>query len=148
LIRSGAEELRVTGRFELGPSAVRSAIENVLQMTLDEAGELLIVRRLTRQGRSYVYANDQPVTLATLKTLAGILVDIHGQRDSQALLDPAYQLRMLDAFGQLDPQRKTYETKVAELKAIRRALDDLDAQKQQRQRELSLVRFEREELDK
>jgi DNA repair protein RecN (Recombination protein N) len=148
LIRSGAEELRVTGRFELGPSALRSAIENVLQMTLDEAGELLIVRRLTRQGRSYVYANDQPVTLATLKTLAGILVDIHGQRDSQALLDAAYQLRMLDAFGQLDPRRQAYEAKAAELKAIRQTLDDLDAQKQQRQRELSLVRFEREELDK
>src|SRR5437764_6412710 len=54
LIRSGAEELRVTGRFELGPAALREAIENVLQMTLDEMGELLIVRRLTRQGRSYV----------------------------------------------------------------------------------------------
>src|SRR5262245_14293668 len=79
LIRSGAEELRVTGRFELGPSGLRTAIENVLQMALDEAGELLIVRRLTRPGRSFVYANDQPVTLTTLKTLAGILVDIHGQ---------------------------------------------------------------------
>lgn len=147
LIRAGAEELRVTGRFELAGPPLRPAIESVLQMSLDD-GELLVVRRLTRQGRSYVYANDQPVTLATLKTLAGILVDIHGQRDSQALLDPVYQLRMLDAFGQLDAQRTAFEAKVAELKSLRQTLDELDAQKQQRQRELSLIRFERDELEK
>ncbi|MEI7686257.1 MAG: DNA repair protein RecN [Planctomycetota bacterium] len=148
LIRAGADELRVTGRFELASPRLRAAIGDVLAMTLDDSGELLVVRRLTRQGRSYVYANDQPVTLATLRTLAGILVDIHGQRDSQALLDPVYQLRMLDAFGQLEPQRLAFETKAAELKSIRQTLDALDAQKQQRQRELSLIRFERDELDK
>src|SRR5262245_20126482 len=103
LLRAGADELRVTGRFELAAPALRAAVENFLQMSLDESGELIVVRRLTNQGRSYVYANDSPVTLGTLKTLAGVIVDIHGQRDSQALLDPAYQLRMLDAFGQLDP---------------------------------------------
>ena len=148
LIRAGADELRVTGRFELPNKLVRDAIGELLQVPLDEAGELILVRRLTRQGRSSAYANDQPVTLATVKSLAGIVVDIHGQRDSQALLDPAEQLRMLDSFGGLDEQRTAYIACAAEVKSTRQQIEAIDLQRQQRQRELSLLRFERDELDK
>src|SRR4051794_25310395 len=70
LIRAGADELRVTGRFELNRPAVRKAVGELLNMEL-EHDELLLVRRLSRQGRSSAYANDQPVTLATVKALAG-----------------------------------------------------------------------------
>lgn len=145
LIRTGADDLRVTGRFELSPS-LAAAVGEILRM--DGLDELLLVRRLTRQGRSQAYANDQPVTIATLKKLDGVLVDIHGQRESQSLLDPAYQLHMLDAFGNLDHSRSAYEEQVASLRDLRRQLDELDAQRQHRQRELSLIRFERDELDR
>src|SRR4051812_19214493 len=118
LIRSGAEELRVTGRFDLADAPVRQAIAERLNMPLEQ-DELILVRRLTRQGRSTAYANDQPVTLATVKSLAGILVDIHGQRDSQALLDPAQQLRMLDSFGNLDKIRTSYEETLRQTKELR-----------------------------
>src|SRR5947209_7559971 len=37
LLRSGAEELRVTGRFELPNAAVKSAVEQVLQASLEES---------------------------------------------------------------------------------------------------------------
>src|ERR1700733_4910680 len=49
LLRTGADELRITGRFELTDPAVRPAIERILDGKLDE-DEVILGRRLTRAG--------------------------------------------------------------------------------------------------
>ncbi len=147
LIRDGADELRIVGRFELTKPSLRQAVEDVLQYKLDDE-QLLLMRRLNRQGRGAAYVNDQPVTLALLKNLSPLLIDIHGQRESQALLDGAYQLRMLDAFGDLDGLRSEYERWASEVRTLRKQIADIDADRQKRLRELNLIRFEMEELDK
>src|SRR5579859_6049105 len=85
LLRAGAEELRVTGRFELDTPEVRREVEAILSAPLGE-DDLILSRRLTRAGRSHAYVNDQPVAVATLKQLGELLVDIHGQRESESLL--------------------------------------------------------------
>src|SRR5262245_63791705 len=51
LIRTGTDELRITGRFELAEDAIRGEVEKVLERTLDD-GELILSRRLNRTGRS------------------------------------------------------------------------------------------------
>src|SRR6185312_2728887 len=56
LIRAGAEELRVTGRFELASAELRQEVERVLDTTLED-GEVILGRRLTRGGRSHAYVN-------------------------------------------------------------------------------------------
>src|SRR5271155_2935899 len=91
LLRTGADELRITGRFELNTPEVKRAVETLLDTTMPE-DELILSRRLNRAGRSQAYANDQPVAVSTLKQLGSLLVDIHGQRESESLLQPAYQL--------------------------------------------------------
>jgi DNA repair protein RecN (Recombination protein N) len=146
LLRGGAEELRVTGRFELDSPQLRSEIESILDSTLEE-DEILLARRLHRNGRSHAYANDQPVVLATLKQIGNLLVDIHGQRETASLLQPAYQLQLLDAFGHLDVPRQKYLTLAQGVRDLRRQQQTLAAARQQRQRELALLRFERDELD-
>src|SRR5579884_3137007 len=52
LLRAGAEELRVTGRFELDSPQLRSEIERLLDYTLEE-DEIILARRLQRNGRSH-----------------------------------------------------------------------------------------------
>jgi DNA repair protein RecN (Recombination protein N) len=146
LIRTGAEELRVTGRFELDTAEVRKEAEAVLPAPLED-GEVILARRLSRTGRSHAYVNDQPVAVATLRQLGSLLVDIHGQRESESLLQPACQLRLLDAFGHLEAPRQKYLTAAERVRDFRRRFARLSADRQQRQRELALVRFEREELD-
>jgi DNA repair protein RecN (Recombination protein N) len=146
LIRAGAEELRIAGRFELDAADVRRQAEALLGTTLED-GEVILARRLGRGGRSHAYVNDQPVAVATLRQLGGLLVDIHGQRESESLLQPAYQLELLDAFGHLEAPRQKYLALAERVRALRRRFARLSADRQQRQRELSLVRFEREELD-
>jgi DNA repair protein RecN (Recombination protein N) len=146
LLRAGAEELRVTGRFELDAAEMRQEIETILGDALDE-NEIILARRLHRTGRSQAYANDRPVVLATLKQIGNLLVDIHGQRETESLLHPAYQLQLLDAFGHLDVPRRKYVALAERVRELRRRHNTLSTERQQRQRELSLLRFERDELD-
>ena len=146
MLRAGADELRVTGRFELEGEPIRREIETILGESLEEK-EIILSRRLHRNGRSHAYANDRPVVLATLKQIGQLLVDIHGQRETESLLHPAYQLQLLDAFGDLDVPRRKYATQAERVRELRRRQHTLSTERQQRQRELSLLRFERDELD-
>src|SRR5262249_6372809 len=146
LIRARADELRIVGRFELARPRLRTAVEGILGTPCAD-DQVLLSRRLTRAGRSYAYVNDQPVAIATLRLLGRVLVDIHGQRESQSLLEPGYQLLLLDAFGNLEATRQQYRALAARVRDLRRRQAALTAERQQRQRELALVRFERDELD-
>jgi DNA repair protein RecN (Recombination protein N) len=147
LLRADTPELRVVGRFELAKPGLRKAVEDILQGPLED-DQLMLMRRLAATGRSAAYVNDQPVTLATLRQLGGLLVDIHGQRESQSLLEPDYQLRLLDAYGDLDIQADAYRAQAARVRELRRRLHGLEADRQNRLRELALLRFEKEELDR
>src|SRR6516164_7293066 len=60
LLRAGAEELRITGRFELDRPEQRHAVEQLLGGPLEEE-QIILARRLQRAGRSFAYVNDQPV---------------------------------------------------------------------------------------
>ncbi len=146
LIRAEASELRIVGQFELTKPSLRQAIETILQEPLDDE-QLILMRRLNSAGRSFAYANDRPVTLATLKLLGEMLVDIHGQRESHSLLQPSYQLYLLDAYADLEGLRGQYHDKAERVRGLRRRIADLDADRQKRQRELALVRYEKDELD-
>ena len=146
LLRAGAAELRVTARFELADADLRGQIGGLLASPLED-DQLIVTRRLSQAGRSYAYVNEQPVAVATLRKLGSLLVDIHGQRDSQSLLEPAYQLSLLDAFGDLHAERDAYAAAAAEVRQRRARLHELTAQRQERQRDLALLRFERDELD-
>jgi DNA repair protein RecN (Recombination protein N) len=146
VIRTGAEELRVTGRFELTRPEQRHAAEEILQATIDE-DDLILTRRLSRSGRSSALVNDLPVAVATLRRIGEMLVDIHGQRENYSLLQPAYQLELLDAFGRLTDLRRKYAACADRVRELRRTYRELTDARQTRQRELSLVRFEREDLD-
>jgi DNA repair protein RecN (Recombination protein N) len=147
LVRAGTPELRVVGRFELEKPGLRVAMEEALNATPDD-DQLIVMRRLQAAGRSAAYVNDQPVTLAALRQIGGLLVDIHGQRESQALLQPAYQLRLLDAHGGLGALADDFRRLAAKVRELRRRLGGVEADRQKRLRELALVRFEKEELDR
>src|SRR5262245_29856064 len=147
LIRTGTDELRVTGRFDLARRDLRRQVEAVVEGGLEE-DDVILSRRLTRAGRSHCYVNEQPVALATLRRIGEVLVDIHGQRENQSLLEPTYQLELLDAFGNLGELRQKYLDAAARLRGLRSRHAKLNAERRQRQRDLDLLRFERDELDR
>jgi DNA repair protein RecN (Recombination protein N) len=145
-LRAGADELRVTGRFELDAPQLRREVEQLLDARLED-DSVILSRRLNRAGRSQAYVNDRPAAVATLKLLGALLLDLHGQRESLSLLEPDCQLQLLDVFAGLEDVRAAYRDLAEKVRACRRRYHALAAERQQRQRELALLRFERDELD-
>src|SRR5437868_13285813 len=60
LLRTGAEELRLIGRFELPHAELRTDVQAILEQELDD-DQIILKRRVARGGRSYAYVNEQPV---------------------------------------------------------------------------------------
>jgi len=94
---------------------------------------------VARDGRSRAYVNDQPATVSLLRTLAQHLVEVHGQFDTQGLLDPKTHRSVLDAQADLGEQLAETEH------AWRRWRDALDA-RQEAEHRLTEARAEEDYL--
>jgi len=97
VVRHGAERAELSATFDLKDRAdLRDWLRNE---ELDEDGACQLRRVIRSEGTSRAWINGRPVTLTQLKALASGLIEIHGQHEHQALLDPAQQLALLDAYG-------------------------------------------------
>jgi DNA repair protein RecN (Recombination protein N) len=97
LVRKGAQSASVTACFDL--PAGHPAAGMLAAQDLDE-GESLILRRVQyADGKTKAFINDRPVSTALLRELGRKLVEIHGQHDERALLDPSTHRHLLDQFG-------------------------------------------------
>ncbi|WP_165075187.1 DNA repair protein RecN [Paludisphaera rhizosphaerae] len=145
LVRAGKPEARAGAVFEIECPRLRAELEELLGVALED-GSLIVNRRVSAQGRSAAQVNGMPVTIAVLQKLAERLVDVHGQFENRALVDPDRQRDLLDAFGGLEELHLAFtqaRDKHAELRRARQALID---SAQARQREKTLLEFERGEL--
>ena len=132
LVRAGASEARVDGRF------LRSGPDQN-----DE--EVVLTRVVPAVGRSRAYIDGHPVPATVLAERGSALVDLHGQHAHQTLLSTVAQRESLDVFGgiDLDPLRAAR----AEVRRLLVERDALGGDERARARELDLVRFQVEELD-
>ncbi len=142
MVRAGADEAVVEGRF-LVPPATTGAARPDGTRELDEA-EVVVRRVLPAAGRSRSYLDGAMAPVAALEARGRTLVDLHGQHAHQSLLRPASQRAALDRFAGVD---------LGPLVALRRQLAAVDARlgelggdERQRRRELDLVRFELDEI--
>lgn len=148
MLRPGAEEGRVSGVFEVRDPALLKAVSAAADMDLStNGGEILLTRRLYSSGRSGVSLNGNPITLAMLRSVAELLVDVHGQHDHQFLLKPSNQLDVLDECAETVPLRQKYHAIYAELSDARRRLDELSVGTTLRKQQLDLYGFQADEID-
>ena len=126
MVRPGASEARVEGRFVVG----------------DE--EYIVARVVPSDGRSRAYVNGRLATVGNLAELGQRCVDLHGQHSHQSLLSASEQRDALDRFCRTD---------LTPLRIARTALSEIDASLaalggdgRSRARELDLLRFQVSEL--
>lgn len=97
-IRTGCDWLRVEAVFILEQQEELRKL--LAEMAVDTEGdELIITRQITRNGRGSVLVNGVHVTLAVLKQIGLLLVDIHGQNENLAMLKEASQYELLDNWS-------------------------------------------------
>lgn len=129
LVRSGATEASVEGRFD-GPDGT----------------EVVVRRVIPASGRSRAYIDGRLATAAELQALGAHLVDLHGQHAHQSLLVAASQRAALDAFGEVDlgPLGRLR----AEQSELERRREDLGGDERARAREIELLRYQVDEMDR
>ncbi len=144
MIRSGRERARVSGVFEIGAKAA-----TILEQAGFDPGEtdLVLDREIQAGGKSRVFVNNRPASVALLKQLAPHLGDIHGQHDQQLLFDPAAQLAMLDAFAQNGAQRDHVRQLYDAWKRVAREIAEIETTDQEKLRMLDLWQFQRKEIE-
>ena len=99
LVRRGATQGQVTASFDLAPS---HPVFELLATNGLEPQDGLILRRIQgADGRSRAFVNDIGVSVQLLRQVGQALVEIHGQHDDRALIDPSGHRDLVDAFGGL-----------------------------------------------
>lgn len=137
LVRQGSAQGTVTAVFHLEAHHPVQAVlrENGLDSNQDASqvngqghvSEVILRRVQSADGRSRAFCNDQPIGIGLLAQIGGLLIEIHGQNESQALTDAATQRGLLDAFAGLGDAVATLGNLYAARQEARQALADYEA---------------------
>lgn len=146
LIRAGCDTAEVSAVFGELDNATAAALSDA-GITPDEDGNIVIRRRLSAAGKGLIKLNDRPVTATELKEIGKHLVNIHGQHDNQALLDPERHLDYIDAVADDDPIKGKYYAEFRELNRIRKELAATETDEDEKRRRVGLLKYQINELE-
>lgn len=149
VVRDGEKEAKVEAEFTFGSSAASdacAAVKAILDdVGIDFDGESLLVRRtVSASGGGRVWVNDSSSTVATLKRLGRALVDIHGPRANQNILEERFQREALDSFAAID--MREYSKAWSSLQGARSRLESLQGEGASED-ELDMLRYQVDELE-
>lgn len=146
LIRYGADSAFVSAYFEDISDTVRNKLA---ELGFDNEGDnsLLISRKITLAGKSNCRINGKSATVSMLKEIGNLLVNIHGQHDSQALLNPDYHYKYIDMMSDDKAVYEDYKNTFKELINVRQKLKSLTNSEFDKERELELLEYQIKELE-
>src|SRR5215203_2295189 len=144
-VRPGATKTVVEGAFEGIEARTRGSIED---LGLDvEDGRVVVRREVSVEGRSREWVNGSPTTAAVLGQLGTLLVDLHGQHETQSLLHAEAQRDILDAFAHAETQRVAVAEAHAGLLALKTEELQLEARRDEVRRRADYLRYVVGEID-
>ena len=146
LIRQGENYALVELVFTVTEKSRLKALEKLCIYPEDG---LLILSRKLMDGRSVSRINGETVTIAVLKEVAAILIDIHGQHEHQSLLYKKNHLGFVDAFAwdYLADIKKQAASAYQEYRTCKKTLDEADMDESSRAKELDFLKFEVSEIE-
>jgi len=147
LIRHGADRAEVTGLFYIEDSALQQQLSEK-GIETEEDGSLIISRSLLRDGKNLCRIGGRVASLSELKDLACLLVNIHGQHDSQALLDPSEHIHFLDGFLKEAGMSAlaAYQDAYHAWQTLQRKADSLQMDEAERLRKIDMLQYEVNEI--
>ena len=138
MVRHGAANADIYAQFDVADNTVVAEWFAAHDRSLDEP-EVLIRRQLSSNGRSKAWLNGTPVSLAELKSLGTLLVNIHSQHAQQALLKPQFVVQWLDEMAQLTTLAAQTASSYQHYQQLKRQADELASREAQRQDRIELL---------
>ena len=129
----------------------QATIEAIFEEPRDagaEPRELIIRRDITIRGRSRSFINGALATSAALRDLSQRLVELHGQHEHQALLDPTTHLPLLDSYAGLEADAGAVAAAWTDVRSLREQLDRSRMDAREKTARLDLIAFQLGEIDK
>ena len=145
LIRTGANSAKVTAVFEDISADVKETAEKMGVDCTD--GTLIISRVINSDGRNICKINGSPATVGMLKTIGEATVNIHGQHDSQALLNPDKHIAFIDGVAENGTLKSDYKNCFSELVKIKRKLDAVYTDEDSKAARLDYIDYQINELE-
>lgn len=145
LVRAGSDNAFVNAYFEDINDDVKLKL-NEYDIPIEEDGSLLLSRKISAGGKSVCRINGLPVTVGILKDIGTHLVNIHGQHDSQALLNPDFHYKFVDAYADCDELLAEYKESFKSFLNIRRQLKSLTSDADERDKQSEILDYQIKEL--
>lgn len=146
-IRSSCEFMRVEAVFTLDNNLVKDFLTKYNILVEDD--DLIITRQVNINGKNSVQINNCHTTMAILRQLGELLVDIHGQHANQALLKPIKQLSLIDMYDgdAIQKQKEAYLEKYYQWLQIKQKLADSKINTQEMAQRLDMLKWQINEIE-
>jgi DNA repair protein RecN (Recombination protein N) len=120
-----------------------------IEAVFEDAGgaEVIVRRELNSQGRSRSFISGALATAGALRDLSGRLVELHGQHEHQALLDPLTHLPLLDEHAGLAPLAARVSTAWVAVRGLREQLERSRMDAREKTARLDLIGFQLGEIE-
>lgn len=146
-IRSGCEFMRVEAVFTLDNNLVKDFLTKYNILVEDD--DLIITRQININGKNSIQINNCHTTMAILRQLGELLVDIHGQHANQALLKPIKQLSLIDMYDgdAIQKQKEAYLEKYYQWLQIKQKLANSKINTQEMAQRLDMLKWQINEIE-
>jgi len=149
IVRPGAEKTVVEGAFEFVAAVHRHLLPPFAALGVElEEGRLVLKREVLREGKSRAWVNGSPTTIGVLAEIGALLVDLHGQHETQSLLRPDAQRDMLDAYADADVERVAVRDAHARLKELETREAELTTRQEDVRRKADYLRHVLQDIER
>ncbi|PYZ98568.1 DNA repair protein RecN [Alteribacter lacisalsi] len=148
-VRHGSKRAEIEGLFSLENHDEIEPLLTDIGIGLSDDSMVVIRREISKQGKSICRVNGKLVTLASLRQVGQLLVDIHGQHEHQQLLQVDRHLFLLDRFAgeHLNSAKEEYSTLYSRLLKTKKQYRQLSENEQQTAQRLDLIRYQLNEIE-
>jgi len=145
IIRHGQSKARVEAEFIVDNKQLLKELED---MGIEMEDDVLILRReITSEGKSSCRVNGQMINTSMLKSIGKYLINIHGQHDSQQLLNPVTHIDFLDRYCGNESLLDEYKAEYSKNKALKKELAELMSDEEEKNRRIDILSFQLEEIE-
>ncbi|MBQ7132847.1 MAG: DNA repair protein RecN [Oscillospiraceae bacterium] len=146
IVRSGCEKAVVSALFTDIDESVKSVLS---ESGFDiEENDLVITREIRADGGSVARINSRTAPVSLLRDIGNLLVNIHGQHDSQVLLNSTLHLAIVENFNGDFSLLESYKSSFRELQSVAKQLKSLKAAESEKQQRIAFLDRQIEDIEK
>ncbi len=147
LVRTGADKAFVEGAVYTNDAKVYKKLEEA-GIAFEEGEPIVLSREISKDGRSVVRINGRMSTTGFLKDLCTDLINIHGQKDSQSILDEHFHGAFLDGFSHAEEELSAYKTAYNAVRETEKKLAEIKQDNELVEQKKEILTYQVDELKK